>query len=70
MLGKYVGLLTKKPGLPLKRFTDLLDNRLMNVSKEHNSELKRLIAATLSKLEGPVTNKKKLEDIYYKELCG
>ena len=69
VLGGYVGLLTKKPGLPLKRFTDLLDNRLMNISKEHNSELKRLLSAILSKLEGPVTNKKKLEDIY-KELCG
>ena len=69
VLGKYIGLLTKKPGLPLKRFTDLLDNRLMNTSKEHNIELKRLLAAALSHLEGPVTNKKKLEEIY-KELCG
>lgn len=60
MLGEYA---------PAKRLTDLIENNLMIGSPMVNRELETLVTGVLSEIKSPVTNLKKLLEIY-KELLA
>ncbi|MDQ0066003.1 DUF6493 family protein [Chryseobacterium lathyri] len=68
-LGQVIGLHEKLEWAPVKRFTDLVQHQMLNVSKDHNLALEQLLTHVLLQMETPVTNLKKILDIYYEVLA-
>ncbi|NML70629.1 hypothetical protein HHL23_12545 [Chryseobacterium sp. RP-3-3] len=68
-LGRVIGLHEKLEWAPVKRFTDLVQNQMLNVSKDHNLALEELLTHILLQMETPVTNLKKILDIYHEVLA-
>lgn len=68
-LGKVIGLHEKLEWAPVKRFTDLVQNNMLNVSVNHNLALEELISNILVPMDGPITNLKKLLEIYHEVLA-
>lgn len=65
LLGTVLGKHERIEFAPLKRFTDLVLQTLLNVSPAHNRALEDLLVALLKELpEAPVKNMKKLLEIY------
>ncbi len=67
-LGEIIGLHEKLEWAPVKRFTDVVQHQMLNVSREHNQALEELIVYILLQMETPVTNLKRILDIYYEIL--
>ncbi|VFA43636.1 DUF6493 family protein [Chryseobacterium indologenes] len=68
-LGKVIGLHEKLEWAPVKRLTDLMQNHMLNVSKNHNIALEKLITYIVLQMEKPVTNLKKLLEVYHEVLA-
>ncbi|SHG66506.1 DUF6493 family protein [Chryseobacterium sp. OV279] len=68
-LGRVTGLHEKLEWAPVKRFTDLVQHQMLNVSKDHNLALEQLLTHILLQMETPVTNLKKILDIYHEVLA-
>lgn len=68
-LGQVIGLHEKLEWAPVKRFTDLVHHQMLNVSKDHNLALEQLLTHILLQMETPVTNLKKILDIYHEVLA-
>lgn len=68
-LGKVVGLHEKLEWAPVKRLTDLMQHHMLNVSKDHNIALEEFISNILLQMEQPITNLKKLLEIYHEVLA-
>jgi hypothetical protein len=68
-LGQVIGLHEKLEWAPVKRFTDLVQHQMLNVSKDHNLALEQLLTHILLQMETPVTNLKKILDIYHEVLA-
>nr|WP_315033002.1 DUF6493 family protein [uncultured Chryseobacterium sp.] len=68
-LGKVIGLHEKLEWAPVKRLTDLMQNHMLNVSKNHNIALEKLITSIVLQMEKPVTNLKKLLEVYHEVLA-
>lgn len=68
-LGKVIGLHEKLEWAPVKRLTDLIQHHMLNVSKNHNVALEELISSILLQMENPVTNLKKLLEVYHEVLA-
>ncbi len=68
-LGKVIGLHEKLEWAPVKRLTDLIQHHMLNVSKTHNAALEELIFNILLQMEEPVTNLKKLLEVYHEVLA-
>ncbi|MDQ0780279.1 hypothetical protein QF044_000133 [Chryseobacterium sp. W4I1] len=68
-LGQVIGLHEKLEWAPVKRFTDLVQHQMLNVSKDHNLALEQLLTHMLLQMENPVTNLKKILDIYHEVLA-
>ncbi|MDC8101603.1 DUF6493 family protein [Chryseobacterium rhizosphaerae] len=68
-LGKVIGLHEKLEWAPVKRLTDLMQHHMLNVSKNHNHALEELISNILLQMEEPVTNLKKLLEVYHEVLA-
>lgn len=52
-----------------KTVTDLIQNNMMNVSRNHNLALEVMITTILLQMETPITNLKKLLEIYHEILA-
>jgi hypothetical protein len=66
-LGEVIGLHQRIEFAPLKRFTDLVTQRLFRISNKHNQALQTVIENILKQLpDKPITNLKKLLEIYWK----
>jgi hypothetical protein len=68
-LGKVIGLHEKLEWAPVKRLTDLMQHQMINVSKDHNLALEQLLTHILLQMEAPVTNLKKILEIYHEVLA-
>lgn len=68
-LGKVIGLHEKLEWAPVKRLTDLMQHHMLNVSKNHNIGLEELISNILLQMGEPVTNLKKLLEVYHEVLA-
>jgi hypothetical protein len=68
-LGRVIGLHEKLEWAPVKRLTDLMQHHMLNVSKDHNIALEELISNILLQMEEPVTNLKKILEIYHEVLA-
>ncbi|RXM62962.1 hypothetical protein BOQ60_19075 [Chryseobacterium sp. CH1] len=68
-LGKVIGTHEKLEWAPVKRFTDLIQHQMLNVSKNHNIALEELISNILLQMDKPVTNLKKLLEVYHEVLA-
>ncbi|HCN47619.1 MAG TPA: hypothetical protein DIT10_00720 [Chryseobacterium sp.] len=68
-LGRVIGLHEKLEWAPVKRLTDLIQHHMLNVSKTHNAALEELISNILYQMESPVTNLKKLLEVYHEVLA-
>lgn len=68
-LGKVIGTHEKLEWAPIKRFTDLIQHQMLNVSKNHNFALEELISGVLLQMDKPVTNLKKLLEVYHEVLA-
>lgn len=65
-IGAVLGAQQSIEFAPLKRFTDLVNGRLLGISPRHNRALESLIAALLKALpDTPVTNLKRLLELYF-----
>lgn len=62
--GNNIGMLEKVEWAPIKRLTDQISDRMINISSVHNQALEAMIVAILSYIEQPITNLKKLLEIY------
>lgn len=67
-LGEVIGLHEKLEWAPVKRFTDLVQHQMLNVSRDHNLALEELTVHILLQMDAPVTNLKRILDIYYEVL--
>lgn len=68
-LGRVIGLHEKLEWAPVKRLTDLIQHHMLNISKNHNIALEELIENILFQMEAPVTNLKKILEIYHEVLA-
>jgi hypothetical protein len=68
-LGRVIGLHEKLEWAPVKRLTDLMQHHMLNVSKNHNIALEELISNILLQMDAPVTNLKKILEIYHEVLA-
>jgi len=68
-LGRVIGLHEKLEWAPVKRLTDLMQHHMLNVSKNHNTALEELISNILLQMDAPVTNLKKILEIYHEVLA-
>lgn len=70
LLGKLLGKMERKEFAPFKRFTDLAQNHLFNLSAVHNRALESLVAHLLAKLPAiPIKSTQKLL-VLYRELLA
>ncbi|WP_153398230.1 DUF6493 family protein [Chryseobacterium vaccae] len=67
-LGEVIGLHEKLEWAPVKRFTDLVQHQMLNVSRDHNLALEELMVHILLQMDTPVTNLKRILDVYYEVL--
>lgn len=63
-LGTHIGRIEKVEWAPLKRLTELIEDRMIYISPKHNQALEQLVISILSQIETPVNNLKKLLEIY------
>ncbi len=64
-IGQIVGEQARVEFAPLKRFTDLLTERMLRISVKHHQELVKLLSASVALLpEKPVRGQRKLLEIY------
>lgn len=64
-LAKAIGTMEKMEFAPVKRFTDLINQRLVRVSPVHNMHLQNLVEGILAELpDKPIKNLKKLLEIH------
>ncbi|MEJ5102326.1 DUF6493 family protein [Chryseobacterium sp. MYb328] len=68
-LGKVIGIHEKLEWAPVKRLTDLIQHQMLNVSKNHNIALEELISNILLQMEDPITNLRKLLEVYHEVLA-
>ncbi|OQP62636.1 hypothetical protein A3860_26865 [Niastella vici] len=69
-IGEALGIHEKVEFAPIKRFTDLVMQRLIRLSPRHNRELQLVIEQVLKQLPGePITNVKKLLEVYLELLA-
>ncbi|MBO9693882.1 DUF6493 family protein [Chryseobacterium sp.] len=68
-LGRVIGLHERLEWAPVKRLTDLIQHHMLNVSKNHNIALEELITNILFQMETPITNLKKILEIYHEVLA-
>lgn len=68
-LGRVIGLHERLEWAPVKRLTDLIQHHMLNISKNHNIALEELIENILFQMEAPVTNLKKILEIYHEVLA-
>ncbi|MEF9477745.1 DUF6493 family protein [Chryseobacterium sp. 1B4] len=68
-LGRVIGLHERLEWAPVKRLTDLIQHHMLNVSKNHNIALEELIFNILIQMDTPVTNLKKILEIYHEVLA-
>ena len=68
-LGRVIGLHEKLEWAPVKRLTDLIQHHMLNISKNHNIALEELIFSVLLQMEKPVTNLKRILEIYHEVLA-
>jgi len=69
--GKILGRLQNKEFAPLKRFTDLAQDQLLNISTLHNVALEKTIANLLARLPPiPIKNTKQLLTLYRELLAS
>jgi len=68
-LGRVIGLHEKLEWAPVKRLTDLMQHHMMNISKNHNIALEELVSSILLQMDTPVTNLKKILEIYHEVLA-
>ena len=68
-LGRVIGLHEKLEWAPVKRLTDLMQHHMLNVSKNHNVALEEVIFNILLQMEEPVTNLKRILEIYHEVLA-
>lgn len=68
-LGKVIGIHERLEWAPVKRFTDLIQHQMLNVSKNHNIALEELISSILLQMDKPITNLKKLLEVYHEVLA-
>jgi hypothetical protein len=64
-----IGTHEKLEWAPVKRFTDLIQHQMLSVSKNHNNALEELISNILLQMDKPVTNLKKLLEVYHEVLA-
>jgi hypothetical protein len=65
-IGACIGEMQSIEFAPLKRFTDLISSNMINLSSYHNKELEKILIEVISRLpSAPVTNLKKLLEVYY-----
>ena len=70
-LGLILGRLENKELAPLKRFTNLVQNHLLNISEHHNKALEKTIAHLLAKLPPiPIKHTKQLLLLYHELLAS
>ncbi|CAA7194947.1 DUF6493 family protein [Chryseobacterium potabilaquae] len=67
-LGEIMGSSEKFEFTPLRYFVDVIHNRMINISDNHNFALEKLIACLLLQIESPITNLNKLLEIYHEIL--
>lgn len=63
-IGKYIGVLLNGKLFPAKRFTDLIENNLLISSLLINKNLELLIIGMFAEIKTPITNLRKLLEIY------
>ncbi|MDR2921301.1 MAG: DUF6493 family protein [Tannerella sp.] len=63
-LGNHIGRLGNAEWAPVKRLTELIDDRMIYISPKHNQALEQLVISILSQIKKPITNLKKLLEIY------
>lgn len=69
-IGQIIGIHQSVEWAPLKRFTDLINEHMMQVSKQHNEALEILLSACIELLpDKPVKNLKTLLEIYTEVLA-
>lgn len=68
-LGRVIGLHERLEWAPVKRLTDVIQHHMLNVSKNHNIALEELIFNILIQMDTPVTNLKKILEIYHEVLA-
>ncbi|NIF07143.1 hypothetical protein F3J23_17100 [Chryseobacterium sp. Tr-659] len=68
-LGRVIGLHEKLEWAPVKRLTDLMQHHMLNISKNHNTALEELIYNIVLQMDKPVTNLKKILEIYHEVLA-
>lgn len=69
ILGTIIGQHENPEWAPVKRLTDLIQHHILNVSKKHNLALEELISTIILQMENPVTNLKRLLEIYHEVLA-
>ncbi|WP_114938192.1 DUF6493 family protein [Mucilaginibacter endophyticus] len=70
-LGEIIGKHEQNGLAPLKRFTDLILSGMLHISSIHDAELEKLLTACIGNMaEKPLTNSKKLLDIYVEVLAA
>lgn len=70
-LGEIIGKHEQNGLAPLKRFTDLILSGMLHISSVHDNELEKLLTACIANMaEKPLTNSKKLLDIYVEVLAA
>lgn len=68
-LGKAIGRMEIYELCPLKRLTDLMSGMMIGVSSLHNKHLQEMIEAMLLEFDQPITNLKKLLEIFIELLA-
>lgn len=63
-VGKDMGGILNSKISPAKRLTELIENNLLTGSPLINKSLKKLLSGVLSEIKAPITNLKKLLEIY------
>lgn len=64
LLGQTLGTLLDAEWAPVKRLTDMAVSNFLSASPQHNVALQQTVEAVLSHITRPVTNLKKLLEIY------
>jgi len=62
--GTLLGKLLSKEWAPVKRFTDAAINQLLSIDAHHNQQLEHVVISILMQIKQPVTNLKKLLELY------
>jgi hypothetical protein len=63
-LGEILGSIEKQEWAPLKRATELIENNMIRISALHDKALERFVCSTICQIDTPITNLKKLLELY------